>query len=317
MANQRTETTALPGAFAEVRDRQSTVKRAWRMLRKNRIGAMGAVILLIVVIAAVFAPILAPYDPNTGFITDRLQCPMFTTCQPGTPQPIEGSSEHILGTDQLGRDVLSRLIYGARVSLIVGLTAVLLGAGVGSTLGMISGYYGGILDTVIMRTADIFLAFPYLLLAIAIVAVIGGGLLNVVIVLAIATWVPYARLARGSVLSTREQEYVVAAQAIGVREGSLMFRHMLPNILTPIIIYGTFAVAAVIIAEAGLSFLGLGVGTARPTWGNMLSDGRDYVSSAWWLATIPGLAIVFTVLSINLIGDWLRDVLDPQLRNIE
>ncbi|MEZ4521688.1 MAG: ABC transporter permease [Thermomicrobiales bacterium] len=304
--------------FKEVRDRPSGFRRAARMLRKNRIGIIGALVLLLVAGAAIFAPIIAPHDPDAADITSRLTCPAFTSCpRYGTSETIEGSTNHLLGTDNLGRDILSRLIYGARVSLIVGITAVVLGAAAGSSLGLISGFYGGIADSLIMRVGDIFLAFPYLLLAIAIVAVLGGGLLNVIIVLAIAGWVPYARLVRGSILSAREQEYVTAARAIGVRDSVLLAKHMLPNVLTPIIVYGTFAVAATIIAEAGLSFLGLGVGTKIPTWGNMLSDGRAYISTAWWLATIPGLAIMVTVLSINLIGDWLRDALDPQLRNIE
>lgn len=193
---------------------------------------------------------------------------------------------------------------------------MLLGAGGGATLGLLAGYYGGWIDSVIMRVGDVFLAFPYLLLAIAIVAVLGGGLVNVVIVLALAGWVPYARLMRGAVLALLHQEYMFAARAIGARDAAVLFKHLLPNAITPIIVYSTFAVAATIIAEAGLSFLGLGVGATRATWGNMLSDGRAYMATAWWLATIPGLAIVLTVLAINLIGDWLRDVLDPQLRNI-
>ncbi len=308
----------LADAFKEVRDQRSGTSRAFRMLRRNRLGVIGFAILVIVASAAIFSPVLAPYDPAEGDIMERLRCPVLTSCPIyGTSNTIEGSREHILGTDALGRDILSRLIYGARVSLIVGITAVLLGAGIGTTAGLFSGYYGGLLDSVIMRIGDIFLAFPYLLLAIAIVAVLGGGLLNVIIVLAIATWVPYARLTRGSVLSAKAQEYIIAARAIGVSDSSLLFRHLLPNVVTPIIVYGTFAVAAAIIAEAGLSFLGLGVGSSRPTWGNMLADGRAYLSTAWWLATIPGLAIMLTVLSINLIGDWLRDALDPQLRNIE
>ncbi|CAN5665451.1 ABC transporter permease [soil metagenome] len=308
----------LANAFKEVRDRPSGWKRAIRMLRRNRVGVVGAVVLFIVAFAAIAAPVVSPHDPEQAVITDRLTCPIFTTCpQFGTPEDIKGSSEHILGTDQLGRDILSRLIYGARVSLIVGITAVLLGAAAGSSLGLVAGFYGGISDSIIMRIGDVFLAFPYLLLAIAIVAVLGGGLMNVIIVLAIAGWVPYARLIRGSVLSAREQEYITAARAIGVRDSVLLTKHMLPNVLTPIIVYGTFAVAATIIAEAGLSFLGLGVGTSIPSWGNMLADGRTYVSTAWWLATIPGVAIMITVLSINLIGDWLRDALDPQLRNLE
>jgi peptide/nickel transport system permease protein len=289
------------------------------MLRRHRLGIVGLAILLVVALAAVFAPLVSPYDVNEpGSITERLHCPVFTDCpRYGTDQTIHGSSKNILGTDQLGRDILTRIIYGARVSLIVGLTAVLLGAGIGTTLGLLSGYYGGIIDSFVMRTGDIFLAFPYLLLAIAVVAVVGGGLVNVILVLAIATWVPYARLTRGSVLSAKAQEYIIAARAIGVQDGAILFRHLLPNVVTPVIVFGTFAVAAAIIAEAGLSFLGLGVGSSRPTWGNMLADGRAYVSTAWWLATIPGVAIMVTVLSINLIGDWLRDALDPRLRNVE
>ena len=308
----------LAGAFKEVRDQRSATGRAFRMLRRNRLGVIGFAILVIVGFAAIFSPFLAPYGPDQGNIMERLRCPVMTSCPIyGTTNTIDGSTAHIMGTDALGRDILSRVIYGARVSLIVGITAVLLGAGIGTALGLLSGYYGGWLDTIIMRIGDIFLAFPYLLLAIAIVAVLGGGLLNVIIVLAIATWVPYARLTRGSVLSAKAQEYIVAARAIGVSDSSLLFKHLLPNVVTPIIVYGTFAVAAAIIAEASLSFLGLGVGSSTPTWGNMLADGRAYLSTAWWLATIPGLAIMLTVLSINLIGDWLRDALDPQLRNVE
>lgn len=314
-----TRATTLDGAFAEVRARQSPARRALRMLRRNRLGVVGMVILFIVAISAVFAPVLAPYDVNEpGSLMERLHCPAFTSCPRfGTDQTIQGSTKHILGTDQLGRDILTRIIYGARVSLIVGLTAVLIGAGFGLAIGLFSGYYGGWIDSFLMRIGDIFLAFPYLLLAIAVVAVLGGGLMNVIIVLAIAIWVPFARITRGSVLSAKSQEYIVAARAIGVHDASLLVKHVLPNVVTPVIVYGTFAVAATIIAEAGLSFLGLGVGATRPTWGNMLADGRNYVNTAWWLATIPGVAIMLTVLSINLIGDWLRDVLDPRLRNIE
>lgn len=321
MSNQRTtysSTETLSDAFSELRERQSATARALRLLRRNRLGLAGGVILIVIMIMAVFAPQIAPYDPNLGRITERLQCPMLTSCpRYGTKQTIHGSSKHILGTDQLGRDILSRIIFGARVSLIVGLTAVALGAGAGSTLGLLSGFYGGLIDSVVMRLGDVFLAFPYLLLAIAVVAVLGGGLLNVIIVLAIASWVPYARLMRGSVLSAKSHEYIIAARSIGATDGSVLFKHLLPNAVTPIIVYGTFAVAATIIAEAGLSFLGLGVGATRPTWGNMLADGRAYVSTAWWLAMIPGIAIMITVLSINLIGDWIRDALDPTLRNIE
>ncbi len=319
MAGERASVPTLLTPFAEVRARRSATQRALRMLRRNRLGLLGAGILSIVVLAAILAPFLTPYDPMTGDITKRLTCPVLTRCPSFMPgaTPVRGTLDHPLGTDQLGRDIFSRIVYGARVSLIVGLAAVLLGAGFGSTLGLVSGYYGGRIDALIMRIGELFLAFPYLLLAIAIVAVLGGGLLNVIIVLAIATWVPYARIMRGSVLSAKEQEYVIAARAIGVRDLALLFKHVAPNCITPIIVFGTFNVAAAIIAEAGLSFLGLGVGATRPTWGNMLADGRAYVATAWWLATFPGLAIMLTVLSINMIGDWLRDALDPHLRNIE
>lgn len=317
-AGARVGGAALANAAIAEQERRSAMRRGLRMLARNRLGLIGAAILLLVAFSAVFASVIAPYDPQQGEIVQRLHCPVLTSCPMfgAKNRTIHGSSKHLLGTDQLGRDILSRIIYGARVSLIVGLTAVLLGAGFGSIVGLISGYYGGILDTIIMRVGDIFLAFPYLLLAIAIVAVLGGGLMNVIIVLAIAGWVPYARLMRGSVLSAKAHEYIYAAQAIGVRDAALLLKHILPNVVTPIIVYGTFGVAATIIAEAGLSFLGLGVGAARPTWGNMLADGRAYVATAWWLATIPGLAIMLTVLAINMIGDWIRDVLDPRLRNI-
>lgn len=309
----------LADAFPDVRARRSATHRALRMLRRHRLGVVGLTILSVVALTAIFAPLIAPYDVNKpGEITKRLRCPIFTSCPRfGTDQTIRGSSEHILGTDQLGRDILTRIIYGARVSLIVGLAAVLLGAGMGTLAGLVSGYYGGLIDSFLMRIGDVFLAFPYLLLAIAVVAVIGGGLLNVILVLAIATWVPYARITRGSVLAAKAQEYIIAARAIGVQDGALLIKHLLPNVVSPIIVYGTFAVAAAIIAEAGLSFLGLGVGASRPTWGNMLADGRNYVSTAWWLAMVPGVAIMLTVLSINMIGDWLRDALDPRIRNVE
>jgi peptide/nickel transport system permease protein len=316
---QQRERAALADALRGDPRERSTLRRAFGTLLKSRIGAVGAVILTIVTLAAVLAPVIAPYDPRRGAITERLQCPVLMTCPVfGSPgETIRGSSEHILGTDQLGRDILSRIFYGAQVSLIVGFSAVLLGAGFGSLVGLISGYYGSYLDAIFMRIGDVFLAFPFLLLAVALAAVLGAGLFNVILVLAISTWVPYARLMRGSVLSQKEHDYTTAARAIGAPEISILIKHLLPNCVTPIIVFGTFMVAQAIILEAALSFLGLGVGPVRPTWGGMLAEGRAYVATAWWLATIPGLAIVVTVLSINLLGDWLRDVLDPQLRHRE
>jgi peptide/nickel transport system permease protein len=279
--------------------------QAWRLLRRGRLGLVGSVILLLVLLAGIAAPLLSAYDPNVGSLLERLRPPLFAG----------GDPYHPLGTDQLGRDIFTRIIYGARISLLVGFTAVALGGGLGVILGLIAGYYGGRIDTLIGRLADIQLAFPFLLLAIAVVAVIGPGLINVIAVLAIGSWMPYARVVRGQVLSAKERDFIIAARTIGATDASIIFRHLLPNVLTPAIVLGTFAVAATIIAEASLSFLGLGVGTQIPSWGSMLADGRAYLASAWWLAALPGLAIMLTVLSINMIGDWVRDVLDPRLRS--
>ncbi len=304
-------------ALHEEPQRRRAGRRAWRMLRRGRLGLAGCIILLGVVFVAVTAPWIAPHDPNKGTLTARLACPAYTSCpRYGTKQTIHGTTANLLGTDQLGRDILSRIMYGARVSLIVGLTAVALGGGIGTVLGLLSGYYGGAIDGVISRIADVQLAFPFLLLAILISIVVGGGLFNVIVILSIGAWVPFARVVRGSTLSAKSYEYVTAARTIGARTPSILFRHILPNVITPAIVIATFAIAGTIIAEAGLSFLGLGVGASQPTWGNMLADGRQYISTAWWLATFPGVAIMLTVLSINLIGDWLRDILDPRLRTM-
>jgi peptide/nickel transport system permease protein len=293
---------------------------AWRMLRRARLGLVGMAILLVIALAAIAAPLIAPHDPLQGTLSASRQCPAFTTCPNlggsfARNTATQGTLEYPLGTDPNGRDVLSRIIYAARISLIVGFTAVVIGATVGVVSGLVSGYYGGWADTIIMRIADVQLAFPFILLAIMIVAVLGGGIVNVIIVLGIGSWVPYARVVRGQVLSARSQEYVLAARSIGAQDAMILFRHILPNVVTPAIIIATFGVAAAIIGEATLSFLGVGIQAPTPTWGNMLADGRDYVSSAWWLALFPGLAIMLTVLSINVIGDWLRDYLDPRLRN--
>jgi peptide/nickel transport system permease protein len=196
-------------------------------------------------------------------------------------------------------------------------TAAAIGGSLGVLAGLLSGYYGGSLDALVMRIADVQLVFPFILLAIAVVAVLGGGVVNVIVVRGIGSWVPYARVVRGQVLSAKNQEYVTAARTVGARDAAILFRHILPNVITPAIIIATFGVAAAIIGEATLSYLGVGIRAPTPTWGNMLADGRAYVASAWWLATFPGLAIVLTVLSINMIGDWLRDFLDPRLRHVD
>ena len=263
---------------------------------------VGLAILGIVVALAIFAPLVAPFDPNAQDVTRRLR------------PPFEADSPFVLGTDHVGRDVLSRIIHGTRVALLVGVAAVALSGAIGIVLGLLSGYYGGLVDDLIGWVGSVELAFPFILLAIAVVAVLGPGLFNLIVVLSIVAWVVYARIVRAEVLVQREQEYVHAARVLGAGDVRLLFRHVLPNVLTPVIVIATFEVARMIISEASLSFLGLGVEPSIPSWGSMLADGRQYLATAWWIATFPGLGIMLTVLAINLVGDWLRDVLDPRLR---
>jgi peptide/nickel transport system permease protein len=285
----------------------STWKRARRSLVRARWPIIALNILAIVALAAVLGPEIAPRDPNRQALTARLRPPM--------QQNAAGEVEYILGTDGLGRDVLSRLIYGARVSLMVGLTAVMIGGTLGTVLGMVGGYFGGVTDDVIGRLADIQLAFPFILLAIMVLVVLGPGVPNLVLVLGIGQWVTYARIARAETIAQREKEYVEAARSIGQQDRAIVFKTILPNILAPIIVIASFNVASVILAEASLSFLGLGVPPTVPTWGGMLAESRDQLlAGAWWLAVFPGLAIMLTVLSLNILGDWLRDFLDPRLR---
>jgi peptide/nickel transport system permease protein len=266
-------------------------------------------ILLIVSVAAVAGPSLAPKNPNRQNIMIRLQEPL--------TEDRNGVVQHWLGTDALGRDVLSRLIYGARISLLVGLTAVAIGGTLGIALGMTAGYVGGRVDAVIMRLADIQLAFPFILLAIMFLIVLGPGVTNLILILGIGQWVTYARIARAQTLSQREKEYVEAARALGARGFSVLFKTILPNILAPLIVIASFNVASVILSEASLSFLGLGVPPTVPTWGGMLAESRDQLlAGRWYLAIYPGAAIALTVLSFNILGDWLRDFLDPRLRGV-
>lgn len=299
------------------RRRVTTWYRARHSLWKAKFPVVALVILGIVVISAVFAPFLAPYNPNLVDVEQRLLPPAFAG----------GDPAHPLGTDGLGRDVLSRLIYGARVSLVVGVMAVAVAGTLGVTLGLTAGFFGGRIDDGIMRVADIQLAFPFILLAISVLAVLQARrgveanisnfqrLVPLILTLGVAQWVTYARMSRSVTLSLREKEFVEAARALGDSKRSIIFRNILPNGLAPLIVIASFNVASTILAEAALSFLGLGVPPAIPTWGGMLADSRELlVSGVWWLATIPGLAIMFTVLSINVLGDWLRDFLDPRLR---
>jgi peptide/nickel transport system permease protein len=273
-------------------------------LYKAKWPLLAVVLLLVVTFAAVFGPSIAPRDPNRQNIISRLKHPL---------QADRKGHVFILGTDGLGRDVLSRLLYGARVSLIVGMVSVVVGGSIGILLGMIAGYFGGWWDDVIMRLADIQLALPFILLAIIFMLVLGPGVLNLILVLGIGQWVTYARIARGQTISQREKEYVEAAKALGQGTASILVSEILPNILAPLIIIASFNVASVILAEAALSFLGLGVPPTVPSWGGMLAESRDQLlSGRWWLAFFPGAAIMVTVLSFNILGDWLRDLLDPR-----
>jgi peptide/nickel transport system permease protein len=268
-------------------------------------GLVGWALLGTIVLIALAAPVLSPHNPLAQDLERRAAVPTLS---------LTGLGAHPLGNDQLGRDILSRIIYGSRVALGVGIVAVVLGGTIGVGLGITAGYFGGWSDRVIMRVADIQLAFPFILLAIAIIAVAGPGLGKLIAVLALSGWVTYARVVRSEVLSVREREFVQAARAIGLRDARIILRHILPNVAAPIIVVSTLELARVVILEAALSFLGLGVQPPTPSWGRMLADGRDFLATAWWISTSPGLAIMALVLGVNLVGDWLRDVLDPRIR---
>jgi peptide/nickel transport system permease protein len=279
----------------------SQSRRALNRLLRNRPAVVGIVILLIIVLAAVFAPQVAPHDPyKQDFSAGNL--PPF-------------SPDHLLGTDDLGRDTFSRLIYGGRSSLAAGLLVVVISASIGVTLGLISGYYGGAIDAVIMRLVDVLYAFPFLILAIAVVAILGPGLLNVMLVLGAIAWIDYARVVRGVVLQAKAQDYVLATRAVGASNLRIIARHVLPNCLSIIIVQATFSVAGAIIAAAALSFLGFGAQPPEPEWGAMLNAAQRYIRANPILSILPGAAIILVVIAINLIGDALRDALDPNVQD--
>jgi len=275
----------------------------WRSLRRRPTAALGAVAVAVALAVALLAPRVATHDPLAGSLRARFLAPGSVGA---------GGAVHLLGTDALGRDLWSQVAYGARVSLTVGVLSVLLGGSLGVAIGIVAALGGRFVDALLMRIADVQLSFPSFLLALALLAVFGPGLWNVILVLAISEWVQYARVMRAQALHIATLEYVEAARALGARRGRLMLRHVLPNGLSPLIVIASFGVARAIIAESSLSFLGVGVSPDVPTWGGILARGRDYVRDAWWLVTVPGVAIAITVLGINLVGDWLRDLLDPR-----
>lgn len=285
-------------------NKQSSVQHYFNLLVKSKTGLIGLIIIIILLCIAPLASFLAPYDPAQTHPEYILQPPVWME---------GGQKDFILGTDQLGRDMLSRLIYGTQISLLVGIVAVAIAGLIGGILGIISGYFGGFIDTVIMRFVDAFIAIPGLLMTLVILTIVGPGLWTLIIVLGITNWVNYARIVRGEVLSLKEREFVKAAQSIGVSHFKIMIKHLVPNVASSFIVTATLSVASTIIAEAALSFLGMGIQPPAVSWGLMLNSGKDYLADTWWVATLPGIAITVTSLGIIFLGDWLRDVLDPRM----
>ncbi|GAJ98547.1 LOW QUALITY PROTEIN: dipeptide transport system permease protein DppC [Geomicrobium sp. JCM 19055] len=278
------------------------IKRWSYLLFKSKTGTVGFFILLVITLIALLAPVISPHAPDAVNAVNRLMPPFWLD---------GGTTEHLLGTDHLGRDILSRLFYGAQVSLLVGISSVILAGLIGVTIGLVAGYYGGFLDNALMRIVDSFLSIPNILFALVILSVFSPGMLTLILVLGVTNWVNYARLVRGEVLSLKEREFVRAATSLGVRKGRIIVRHLLPNIMSSFIVISTLTVATTIILETSLSFFGLGIQPPQVSWGGILADGRDYLATSWWLATFPGLAITVTVLAVIFIGDWIRDILDP------
>ena len=291
--------------------RRSGGKTGYHLRRVPPVVWLCAAVLVLMGLFAVLAPFVAPKDPTDQSLMLRLKPPIWLA---------EGEAGYILGTDEVGRDILSRMIYGAQISLSVGLLGVLIGSVIGTILGMLAGYFSGPVDEVIMLLADMQLAFPFILLAIAIIAVLGpdpSGSIpwKLIVIVGISGWMTYARVCRGVVLTIKEREFVQSVRALGGSDNRILFRHILPNILSPVIVLATLDLARLIILESTLSFLGLGVQPPSPSWGGMLGQGRQYLDTAWWLSTFPGMAIMLTTLAISRGGDWVRDILDPTLRS--
>ncbi len=286
--------TPLGSSAISALPRSASRPQIHKLLLRDKRATAGLILLTIIVIGTLFAPLISPYDPQSQEF-DILEAP---------------STTHILGTDDLGRDLFTRILYGARISLFVGVVTVAISLVVGVTMGVLSGYYGGWIDTILMRYIDLQWAFPNFIIAVYLVAVFGTGLSNVIVAVTLAFLDDFARITRGMVLTIREEEYVLAARSVGASDLHIMLRHILPNAMAPIIVQATISVSYAILAEAALSFLGLGVKPSTPTWGLIVSDARSFFSRAWWLGIYPGVAIMLTVLSINFLGDALRDILD-------
>ncbi|MDQ0218604.1 ABC transporter permease [Peribacillus cavernae] len=278
-------------------------KTLFSQIFKSRTGVLGLFILTLVVLIALLAPFISPHDPAKVDITATLLPPSWVE---------GGSAEHLLGTDNMGRDLLSRIIYGSQISLLVGISSVVVAGLIGVLIGLVSGYYGGWIDNVLMRIVDAFLSIPNILFTLVILGIFGPSLITLILVIGATNWVNYARIVRSEVLSLKEREFVKAAKTMGVRDFFILFRHLLPNVVSSLSVVSTLSVATTIILEASLSFLGLGIKPPDVSWGGILSDGRDYLATHWWVATFPGLAITITVLGIILVGDWLRDIFDPR-----
>ena len=274
---------------------------ALRQLETNRMAIAGIVTIVVLYGLALLTPLLAPFDPTaqTDIVQTRFLSPSF---------------DHPMGTDRFGRDIFSRVLYGARISLSIGFIAMGIGVTLGTLVGALAGYIGGLVDGALMRFTDMMLSFPRLILLIVIIAMFDASIFLVVVVLGLTGWMGVARIVRGEVLSVREREFVQAAVALGMRDGRIIFRHVIPNVLAPVIVFATLGIGNTILLEAGLSFLGLGVPPPTPSWGSIINEGRDSLLNAWWISTFPGLAIVFTVVAFNLLGDGLRDALDPRQR---
>ena len=278
---------------------KTQVRLFWRYFKRNRLAVGGMLMMIVIFLVAILAAGLSPYDPDKTDVSLKLRPP---------------SSDHYLGTDQLGRDVFSRMLHGSRISLTVGFIAVAISIFVGVLVGATAGYYGGWADSFLMRFVDTMLCFPSFFLILTIVALLGPNIINIMVVIGITSWEGTARFVRAEFLSLRERDFVQAARSLGVKDLRIIFRHILPNALAPVFVTATLGVASAILIEASLSFLGFGVQPPAPSWGNILTEGRTYIFDAWWLTVFPGFAILFAVLSFNLVGDGLRDALDPRLR---